>query len=51
MTITSVLCGLNMVDHLLAQMLTLLRSSFKTLSDSAKSAEEKLREMSPLQIV
>ena len=32
MTITSVFCGLKMVNHLLAQMLSLLRSSFKTLS-------------------
>ena len=46
MTITFVLCGLNMVNHILAQMLNLLRSSFKILSNSAKSAEEKLREVS-----
>ena len=46
MTITSVLCGLKMVYHLLAQMLNLLRSSFKTLFNSAKLAEEKLKEVS-----
>ena len=33
-------------NHLLAQMLNLLRSSSKTLSNSAKSAEGKLREVS-----
>ena len=47
MTITSVLCGLNIVSHLLAQILNLLRPSFKTLSNSAKSEEKKCR----LQIV
>ena len=46
MAITSFFCGLKMVNHLLAQILNLLRSSFKTLSNSAKSAEEKLREVS-----
>ena len=46
MTITSVFCGLKMVYHLLAQILNLLRSRFKTLSYSTKSAEEKLREVS-----
>ena len=35
-----------MVNQLLAQMLNLLRSSFKTLSNSAKLVEEKLREVS-----
>ena len=46
MTITYVFCGLKTVNHLLAQMLNLLRSSFKTLSNPAKSAEGKLREVS-----
>ena len=45
MTITSVSFGLNMVYHLLAQMLNLLSSSFKTLSNFARSAEEKINEV------
>ena len=32
MTITSVFCRLKLANHLLTQMLNLLRSSFKTLS-------------------
>ena len=46
MTITSVFCRLKMVNHLLAQTLNFLISSFKTLSNCDKSAEEKLREVS-----
>ena len=37
MTITSVFCELKMVNHLLAQMLNLLRSSLKTHSNSASN--------------
>ena len=47
MTITIVFCGLNIVNHLLTQMLKSLRFSFKTLSNSfAKPTEEILREVS-----